>query len=31
MKPIDVDELFNRNVIVNELEYILNGNDAIDT
>ena len=30
MKPIDVDELFNINFIMDELEYILNGNDAID-
>ena len=31
MKPIDVDELFNRRVIISQLEYILNDDDTIDT
>ena len=30
MKPIYVDELFNRKVIINELESSLNDDDAID-
>ena len=30
MKPIDVDELFNRRVIISELEYSLNDDDTID-
>ena len=31
MKPIDVDELFNRRVIISELEYSLNDDNTIDT
>ena len=31
MKPIYVDELFNRRFIICELEYILNDDDKIDT
>ena len=30
MKPIDVDELFNRRVKISELEANLNDDDAID-
>ena len=30
MKPIDVDELFNRRVIINELEARLNDDYEID-
>ena len=31
MKPIDVDKLFNRRIIISELESSLNDDDAIDT
>ena len=31
MKPIDVDEFFNRSVIILELEYNLNDGDTIYT
>ena len=31
MKHIDVDELFNRRVIISELAYNLNDDDAIDS
>ena len=31
MKPIDVDELFNRRVIISELESSLNDDDAIES
>ena len=30
MKPIDVDELFNRRFIISEFEDSLNDDDAID-
>ena len=30
MEPIDVDELFNRRVIISELEASLNDDDTID-
>ena len=30
MKPMDVDEFFNRRVIISELEACLNDGDAID-
>ena len=30
MKPIDVDELFNRRVIISKLESSLNDDDSID-
>ena len=30
MKPIDVDELFNRRVIISELESSFNDNEEID-
>ena len=31
MKPIHADELFNRRVIISELESSFNNDDAIDT
>ena len=30
MKAIDVDEFFNRRVVISELRYSLNDGDAID-
>ena len=30
MKPMDIDELFNRRVVISELEACLNDDDAID-
>ena len=30
MKPMDLDKLFNRRVIISELEASLNDDDAID-